>query len=162
MDNTLFTWDELSENPKTAPKKLLNAFKHAGAQIVASWVEGKIKRENGVSYRQICLVFADSQQITLRVKQTGDVFQVRLNKKVMALKEQNDIKQAIIEIIKLVDQNTRKFQRTLTQKRISLPSGMKSTIKRKEIVLAEREKELDQRIEEAKAMVSSLLQGVAA
>ena len=162
MDNTLFTWDELSENPKTAPKKLLNAFKHTGAQIVASWVEGKIKRENGVSYRQICLVFADSQQITLRVKQTGDVFQVRLNKKVMALKEQNDIKQAIIEIIKLVDQNTRKFQRTLTQKRISLPSGMKSTIKRKEIVLAEREKELDQRIEEAQAMVSSLLQGVSA
>lgn len=156
MNNTLFTWEDLTDNPKTAPKKLLTAFKRAGANIASSWVEGNLKRENGISYRQIYLVFDDSQQIVLRVKQSGDVFQVKLNKKVIPLKEQDDIKRAIIEVIKIVDQNSTKFQRAQSRKKIELPKGMKSTQKRKEILFAEEEEMLDRAIAEKRAILANI------
>lgn len=156
MENTLFCWDDLTNNAKTAPKKLLTAFKRAGGQIASSWVEGDVKRENGISYRQIYLVFADSQQVVLRVKHTGDVFQVRLNKKIIPLKEQDDIRRAIAEVIKAVNQNATRFQRALQRKKIALPKGMKSTVKREEIILTEEEEKLDKLIEEARAELASL------
>jgi hypothetical protein len=156
MSNTLFVWDDLTDNPKTAPKKLLTAFKRAGAQIASSWVEGDVKRENSISYRQICLVFSDSQQVTLRVKQTGDVYQVRLNKRAIPLKNQDDIKRAIIEIVKAVNQNATKFQRALQRKKIALPKGMQSTEKRIEIALIEEEEKLDKLIDEARATLATL------
>lgn len=153
-----FKWDDLTDNDKTAPKKLITAFKRAGAEIASSWVEGKVKRENGVTYRQICFVFADSQQITLRVKQTGDIYQVRLNNRVLPLKNQDDTKKALGEIVKAVEANANKYQRTLSRRKIELPEGMQSTVKRKETLLADREAELDQRIQEAEEELAELVQ----
>ena len=86
--NHLFTWDELKGNDTTAPKKLVTAFKRAGAEIAASWVAEKTKRENSITYREIGFTLADSQTIVLRVKQTGDIYQVRMNGKVLPMKEQ--------------------------------------------------------------------------
>ena len=155
----LFTWEELKDNEKTAPKKLVTAFKRAGAEIASSWVDGKIKRENGISYREITFVLADSQQINLRIKQTGDAYQVRMNNKVLPIKEQDDIKAALGEVVKALDANSTKYQRTLARRKVELPKGMQSTVKRKEVALQEREFELDTRIAEAEAELSALQGG---
>ena len=46
------------DNEKTAPKKLVTAFKRASAEIASSWVDGKIKRENSISQWGIAVSIA--------------------------------------------------------------------------------------------------------
>ena len=58
MNDLVIDFDKLAENAKTAPNDLLRVFKKAGAELAGSWV-GKMKREQGISYKPITLVFAD-------------------------------------------------------------------------------------------------------
>ncbi len=159
MSNDLFSWDELTPNPKTAPKKLVSVFKRTGAEIASSWVGDKTKRENSISYREICIAMADSQQLALRVKSTGDIYQVRLNGKVMPIKEQDDVRKSIAEIIKLAETNSTRFQKALALKKVVMPKGIKSTTKRKEEALTSELEELDQLIAEANAELTKLKEG---
>ncbi len=159
MSNDLFSWDELTPNPKTAPKKLVSVFKRAGAEIASSWVGDKTKRENSISYREICIALADSQQLVLRVKSTGDIYQVRLNGKVVPIKEQDDVRKSIAEIIQLAEANSTRFQKALARKKVVMPKGIKSTTKRKEEAFTSELDELDQLIAEADAEIARLKEG---
>lgn len=143
-------YSKLTQNEKTAPKDLLRIFKRAGAEIAQSSV-GKAKRENSISFKPIFLLFADSQTLEIRVKESGDIYQVKLNNKVLPIKNQDDEKLAVAEIVKKVEQNSQKFQNMQARKKVKLPTGLKSTVKRKEEVLQERIKELDSQITEAKS-----------
>lgn len=119
----------LQANEKSAPKELLKMFKRAGAEIVASSVE-KAKRQNAVSFKTIHLTLSDSQVLALRVKESGDIYQVLLNGKVMPIKNQDDEKAAVSEIVKLWQANINKFQAALAKKKADLPKGVKSTRKK--------------------------------
>lgn len=155
MDN-LIEWDALSGNAKTAPKKLVTAFKKAGAEIAASWVGEKEKRESGVTFKEVGFTMADSQAVTLRVKRTGDIYQVRLNNKVLAIKEQDDFKAALVEVVKAVDANADKFQRALARKKVTEPKGMTNTRLSREKKQEQEEQELDLLIADAKKTLESL------
>lgn len=123
--------ENLKPNDKTAPKELLQLFKKAGAHakaIAQSSVE-KTKRTNGVTFNEIILVMSDSQNITLRVKTTGDIYQVLLNKKILPIKEQDNIQAAVKEVINAWQKNANKFQLALTRKKMPLPKGIASTRK---------------------------------
>lgn len=138
--------ENLKPNEKTAPKELLQLFKKAGAHakaIVQSSVD-RPKRANGVTYHAINLVMNDSQSITLRVKQTGDIYQALLNGKILAIKNQDDIKSAAVEVINAWQKNANKFQMALTRKKVALPKGIKSTRKILIEKLQERNAELKQ------------------
>lgn len=148
-------YEELIANEKSAPTDLLRMFKRAGGEIAQSWVE-KAKRQNGISFKSIFFVFADSQKVELRVKQSGDIYQVFLNSKILPIKEQDDEKAAAAEIVKAVETNAGKFQAKLARQKVKLPTGIKSTIKRKEEAYAERLQELDVKIAEAKEVLAGL------
>lgn len=119
----------LQPNEKTAPKELLKIFKRAGAEIIASSVS-KAKRQNAVSFKSVFLTLADSQMLELRIKESGDIYQVLLNKKIIPIKNQDDEKAAVGEIIKAWQNNINKFQAALAKKKVDLPKGVKSTRKK--------------------------------
>jgi hypothetical protein len=151
----VFNFDELKTNEKTAPKSLLQIIRRAGSTVASSWVDGKTRRENAISFKQIHLVFADSQEAVLRVKQSGDIYQVRLNGRAIPIKHQDDHKRAVIELIDAVDANLSKFQQKLAKAKVALPVGIKSTVTRKEDALKQRLIELDQAISEAQAELAT-------
>ena len=157
--SSLFVWDDLSVGKKQAPKKLVTAFKRAGAEIAASWIGDKSVRESGVTYRTIGFGMADSQEIILRVKQTGDIYQVRMNGKVLPLKQQDDVKLALVEIVKALDANTNKFQKALSRKKATPPKGTATTRTTRIKALEEQEAELDGLIEEARSKLTALQGG---
>lgn len=144
----------LTPNEKTAPKELLQIFKRAGAEVAQSSV-GKAKRQNSISFKPIFIIFADSQKLELRLKESGDFYQVLLNGKIMPIKEQDDERLAVAEIVKKVEAGSQKFQAALIRKKAKLPTGIKSTVKRKEEVYAARIAELDGLIEEARAQLAA-------
>lgn len=144
----------LTPNEKTAPKELLKMLKRAGAEIAQSAVL-KAKRQNSISYKPVVLIFADSQTVELRVKESGDIYQVLLNGKIAAIKNQDDEKKAAAEIVKLVEGNKDKFQKALARKKVKLPTGVKSTSKRKEEALTEEIVRLDGLIAEAEQRLAA-------
>jgi hypothetical protein len=99
---------DLAVSDKTAPKEILKLFKRAGGEIAQSSVE-KIRRQNAVSFKTIHLTMSDSQLIALRVKETGDIYQVLLNGKVLPIKNQDDEKNAVTEIVNAWQSNVSKF-----------------------------------------------------
>jgi ElaB/YqjD/DUF883 family membrane-anchored ribosome-binding protein len=158
--NILFGWEDLIAGQPL--KKLTAAFDAAGATIVSSSSDGKAKRTAGVSYKTLDIAFADSQQIELQVKQTGDVFQVKLNGQVVPLKNPDDHKAAIKELVAKMDAGRAKFQKKLTMVRAELPKGTKSVAPQKAAALAARVSELDAAINEATAKRDALKAEVAA
>lgn len=85
MKSLLFSFADLSVKDKAA-KEAMKYFSRAGANVVQQDVSTAVKRNAGVSYRELTLTFADSQKVTMRVKQTGDIFQVLLNNKLLPIK----------------------------------------------------------------------------
>jgi hypothetical protein len=145
----VFNFDELSSNEHTAPKSILQIIRRAGGTVASSWVDGKVRRENAIAFKEIHLVFADSQEAVLRVKQSGDIFQVKVNGRATPIKNQDDHKKALIEVIDAVDANSASYQKKLTQTKVSTPTGLKSTVTRKEAALTARIEELKAGIAEA-------------
>lgn len=147
--NQVFNFDELSSNEHTAPKSILQIIRRAGGTVASSWVDGKVRRENAIAFKEIHLVFADSQEAILRVKQSGDIFQVKVNGRATPIKNQDDHKKALIEVIDAVDANSASYQKKLTQTKVVAPKGLKSTVTRKEEALTARIEELKAGISEA-------------
>lgn len=143
---------DLQSNDKNAPKELLKIFKRAGADIIQSSV-GKAKRQNSVSFKPIYLTLGDSQMIELRVKESGDIYQVLLNKKILPIKAQDDEKAAVAEIVKVWQANIDKFQAALARQKVPLPKGVKSTRKKLIETLKAEINELNDLIAEREAQL---------
>lgn len=144
---------DLQPNDKTAPKELLKIFKRAGGDVITSSV-GKAKRQNAVSFKPVFLTLSDSQAIELRVKESGDIYQVLLNGKPIPIKNQDDDKAAVGEIIKAWQANINKFQAALSKKKVELPKGVKSTRKKLIEILKQDIEELDSLIAEREAQLN--------
>lgn len=145
--NILFGWEYLVAGQPV--KKLTTAFAGAGASVISATSDGKARRTAGISFKTLDLTFADSQAIELMVKQTGDVYQVKLNGQIVPLKNPDDHKAAIKELVAKMDAGRAKFQKKLTAVKVELPKGTKSTAAKQAVVLAERVQELDTQIAEA-------------
>ncbi len=79
---TLFTFADLSSK-STAAKQVARYLRARRRQRrAAGHPHGHQAPRPGVTYREMVLTFADSQQVVLRIKQTGDIFQVALNGRV--------------------------------------------------------------------------------
>ncbi len=137
MKTILFGFEELSSKDKGI-KSLIKAFDKAGGEVISHAVDATTKRTSGVSYREIRLTFSDSQVVTMRIKSTGDIFQVLLNGKVIPVKNQDDHGKAVAEIATLVQSNAAKFQRALAKTKIELPKGIRSAAPKIESALVEK------------------------
>jgi len=67
------------------------------------------------------LVFNDSQTIALRIKETGDIFQVLLNKKALPIRNQDEHAKAIKEMVSAMDRGRVAFQKKLARKKVNCP-----------------------------------------
>jgi hypothetical protein len=137
--NILFTFEDLSTKDR-ATRTAVRYFARAGATVVAQDVSAGTKRTSGVSYRELTLYFADSQTVVLRIKQTGDIYQVVLNGKVLPIKSQEDHPAAISEVVKAMDAGRTAFQKKLAAAQVKMPQGIKTAApKMKEALTAKRD-----------------------
>jgi hypothetical protein len=157
----IFNFDELSSDGKAA-QRMAKAFTRAGANVVQTESDGRIKRTLSVSYKELAFTFADGQQITLQIKKTGDVGTVKLNGKAVPIKNQDDQNKAVAELVQLMEANRAKFQAALAKKKAALPKGIKTAAPKMQEVLTARVAELDTQIDEKKASIASLEQQLAA
>lgn len=136
MKNILFKFEAITENSREI-KTIKSQFLKHGVGVV-SFDQSSIKRANGISFKELTFGLNDSQSVSVRVKQSGDVYQVMVNGKVLPLKNQDDHEAAIKEIAGKVDGGRAAFQRKLAAVKIAIPAGIKSTAAQTESALTEK------------------------
>lgn len=141
---------------KKALGKVAQYMQRAGQPVVSTSFDAKVKRTSGVSYREALLTLASGQTVTLRVTQTGDVFQVLLNGTLKPIKNAADQIKAIGEIAKLAESNQAAFQKKQARVKVELPKGLKTAAPRMEVALQARVAELDTQIAERQSQVDEL------
>lgn len=143
--NLIFTFEEMGAKDKAA-KAVMKYFARAGANVVAQDVSTQVKRTSGISFRSMVLTFADSQKVELRIKQTGDIFQVLLNAKLIPIKNQDDQIKAVSEIVGMMDSSRTKFQAKLAKTLVKLPPKIRTAAPKIMAVLTEKRDSLKEAI----------------
>ena len=154
MKSLLFNFDDFSTKDKAA-KEAVKYFSRAGANVVQQDASSAVKRNSGVSYRELTLTFADSQRVLIRVKATGDIFQVLLNNKLLPIKNQDDHVAAIAEIVKAMDSGRSKFQKLLAAAKVRPPAGIRTAAPKIEQVLIGKRDALKAAIAEVRAEIAT-------
>lgn len=152
----IFTFDNLSSKDK-ATKEAVKNFKKVGANVAQVDAGGAPRRTSGVLYRELHLTFVDSQVITMRIKETGDIFQVKLNNKLIPITNQDDHKKAIKEMAALMARGRAAFQKRLARRKTALPSSVKTAAPKMEALLEERVTTLRTQVEAAKVELAELV-----
>ncbi len=155
MKNLLFSFEDLSAKDKAA-KQAARYFSRAGANVVQQDVPTAVKRSSGITYREMALTFADSQQVVLRIKQSGDIFQVLLNGKVLPIKNQDDHVKAIAEIVQAMDAGRSRFQKLLAAAQARPPAGFRTAAPKMEQVLTEKRDALKAAIAEVRSQIEAI------
>lgn len=76
----------------------------------------KGKRESGMLIKTFTLAFEDSQQLLVRVKSDGTIFQVKLNNRVIPVRNVDNIDKAISELCDFMYDNAKAFARAKAQR----------------------------------------------
>jgi hypothetical protein len=155
MKNLLFSFEDLSAKDKAA-KEAARYFSRAGANVVQQDIPTAVKRSSGITYREMTLTFADSQQVALRIKQSGDIFQVLLNGKVLPIRNQDDHVKAIAEIVQAMDASRSRFQKLLAAAKVRPPAGIRTAAPKMEQVLTEKRDALKAAIAEVRGQIESI------
>lgn len=155
MANLLFSFEDLSAKDKAA-REAVKHFKKAGADPAQVDVKSSIRKTSGIAYRELHLVFGDSQAISLRIKETGDIFQVLLNKKALPIRNQDEHAKAIKEMVSAMDRGRATFQKKMARRKVKLPSAVKTAAPKMEVALQRRRDELVSQVGEAKTLLAEL------
>jgi uncharacterized protein (UPF0147 family) len=99
---------------------------------------------------------ADSQRITFRIKESGDIFQVLMNDKLLPIKYQDDHTKAVKEISNKLEDNRAKFQKTQAANAIKIPPTIKTAAPKMIEVLTTKRDELKVEVEDAQAELAEL------
>ena len=138
-----------------AEKKLAQTFSRAGANVVQSAV-GALKRSSGVSFKDVSLTFADGQVVAMSIKQTGDIYAVKLNGKPLPVKAQDDHFKAIKEIVDAMNAGRSKFQKILAAAKVKPPPGIRTAAPKMEQALADKRDALKSAIAAVRAEIQGL------
>ena len=154
MKSLLFSFADLSVKDRAA-KQAAKYFSRAGANVVQQDVLSSARRTLGVTYREMALTFADSQVVILRIKQTGDIFQVLLNGKVLPIASQDDHVKAIAEIVQAMDSGRSRFQKVLAAAKVRPPAGVRTAAPKMEQVLTEKRDALKAAITDVREQIAA-------
>ena len=130
---------------KAGLKKLLKVFEKQQCPVASVDAPNKSKRESGMLTKSFTLTFEDGQNLQIRVKADGTVYQVRLNNKVMPIKHVDDLDKAVTEMIDYVQDNAKAYERAKIQRekrKIRVPKPAVLTSRKEKI--AQANEELDQ------------------
>lgn len=153
--NALFTFKDMSDKDK-AVKNVLKSFTRAGTPVVSYDVDSKIKRQSGIAFRTMTLTFADSQTVAMRVKETGDIFEVLVNGKILPIKNQDDHVLAVGEITNVLIAGRAKFQAKLAKQLTKVPPTMKTAAPKLLDTLVQRRDELKVEIQSVRDQIEQL------
>ena len=154
MKNLLFDFANINDKDRTF-KKAIQAFNRAGANVVSSDVDKATSRRAGITFRNVHFTFADGQKVTMAIKQSGDVFEVKLNDKLIPIRNQDDHADAIKEVVGKMDGGRAAYQKALAKVKVPVPPAARvsraTLIKAKEqrrddlkVAVAEAEKTLEE------------------
>lgn len=151
----LFNFDDLGNKDK-ATKAVEKAFTRAGVEVASVRADPKLKRTAGVSYRELLITFGDSQMVTLRIKRTGDIFQVLLNKKIVPITNQDDHTKAVSEIVALMERGRSAFQKKLAKIKPKLPERIKTAAPKMEVALTQQRDDLLEAVDAARTELETI------
>lgn len=129
---------------KAGLKKLLKLFQKQKCPVASVDAPNKGKRESGMLTKSFTLTFEDGQDLQIRVKSDGTVYQVRLNNKVMPIKHVDDLEKAVIEMVDYVQDNAKAYARAKVQRekrKIRPPKPSVLTTRKEKIAQAKEELE---------------------
>lgn len=95
---------------------ILKRFQKVGYPVSKVDAPNKGKRESGFLIKNFTLTFEDEQQILVRVKAGGTIYQVKLNNRVVPIRHVDDMEKAINEICDLMYDNAKAFARAKAQR----------------------------------------------
>lgn len=144
--NALIDYESIVEGGDV-PKEIKKAFARLGNHVVKVETTGKAKRTAGVSYKELFMFFADNQQVTLRVKATGDIYQVLVNDKELPIKNQDDFTRAIAEIDQVLNKGRVAFQKKLAKAAVETPKSIRTATPNQEKILTEKRDALKEAIQ---------------
>ena len=153
--NLVFTFEDMGVKDK-ASKALMKYFARAGANVVSQDVSVQVKRTSGISYREMKLTFADSQTLLFRIKQSGDIYQVLLNGKLVPIKHQDDHVAAVSELVLMMDSGRTKFQARLAAALVKIPPTIKTAAPKMLQVLTEKRDGLKAAIADVRAEIAKV------
>jgi hypothetical protein len=158
----LFSFEDLGSKSDAATKILGKQFARHGCDIAQGGVSPGVKRSSGVSYREMLLTFKDSQTVLLRIKQSGDIFEVRVNGGAQPIRHQDDHVKAVIEIVDVLDAGRKKFQAKLAAAATKPPPGLRTAAPKIEQALAEKRDSLKEAIAAVREEIAALSVGAPA
>ena len=153
----VFSFNDLT-NESQLVRELQKEFIKLGVQVSGVDVPTTVKRTAGISYREVLITFADSQVVTFKVKKTGDIFEVKLNKKTLPIRNQDNQIAAIKEIADAMDKGRAAFQRKLAAAKVEVPQGSRVSSKTSEAKQTDKITALKEAIAEAKRQIEELNQ----
>ncbi len=156
--NQLFSFSDLANSSNKVTRAITTLFEKSGRAVVSTFIDTKIKKTSGISYREIHLGMGDNQTVLIRVNETGDIYQVLLNKRVIPIHNQTNQEKAVEEIIKLVIAGATKFQASLHKATVKMPksSAVKTSVPNKIIELTAQRDELKTEIEAVNAEILAI------
>lgn len=140
----------------TAMRRVTQLFVRAGLEVLSLASDGKTRRIAGVSFREVEMTFADSQRLGLRIKATGDVYEVRINGKVVPVSGQEDPAKAVAELVKMLDTGRAKFQKRMAAMKMTPPEGAKTAAPKLRETLVAQIAEVDAEIATATEELAAL------
>lgn len=152
----LVDYEGLARNAATAMKRITALFERAGLKVVDVASDGRTRRIAGVSFREVTFSFADSQALAMRVKATGDVYEVRLNGKPVPVSQQDDAAKAVAELVLMLDRSRARFQRRLAALQMRPPEGAKTAAPKLREALTQQLEQVNQEIEAATEELAAL------
>lgn len=155
----LFSFDKV----KTAMIK--RSFKRAGLNVVAVDISEKkvtiVKEKHLV--KEIKLTFEDEQTVRLMIKESGDVYQVFVNKSSFPIHNQDDHHKAVDEIVEKLESSKARFKKALEKaktpikRKISVSSkSLLSSLKLKKEGLVDAISIIDEQIEVKRKEIKEL------
>ncbi|MEC7121073.1 MAG: hypothetical protein VXW65_14390 [Pseudomonadota bacterium] len=117
-------------------------------------VDSKTRRINGITTLQITLYLEDDQNVGLRIKQTGDIFEVSMNGTTIPITAQDDTNQVIKEICDRVirgranfikKQSRKKTPDLMPKKSGDAPATLKQKVLFKQRILVDLNQIIDRR-----------------
>ena len=154
--NLQIDYDGLGANAATATHRVTQLMAREGLKVVEVKSDGRTRRTAGISYREVTMAFADSQHLLLRVKSTGDVYQVLVNGKVVPIKAQDDPSKAVAELVTMLDTGRARFQKRLAMLQMRPPPGLKTAAPKLRDALKAQIAQVDEQIDAAREELAAM------
>lgn len=116
---------DFTDFTKKGLKSLLQKFDKAGLTVKDVTATNKSIRESGYPIKTAILTFESGQTLTLKVKGSGDLYQAKLNGKVLAIKEYHKAETFTDEVLAYVKSNepayAKQKEKQLSRVKIAVP-----------------------------------------